>query len=275
MTFPKVWFITGASTGLGREVVKYALSKGDNVVATLRKPSMLEDLTTRYPSSRLVTVPLDVTDTPSITTAFNQAISHFNRVDVVLNNAGYYIVSEAEGLSHKAAREMFDVLLWGAENVMREAIRCFRDVNRPMGGRILNLSSRNAFIPQVGTVNRVSSALECLTEGYIGELDPEWQIKITLIEPGLFRTSMIQSHATEPIHPAYESNPSLPTRKYRALYPDIEDTHFDGDPAKFAEVAYKLSRLDDPPIRLPLHRVALESARQKGESLLETAENWS
>jgi hypothetical protein len=86
---------------------------------------------------------------------------------------------------------------------------------------------------------------------------------------------MIQSRVTEPVHPAYESNPSLPTRKYRALYPDIEDTHFDGDPAKFAEVAYKLSRLDDPPIRLPLHRVALESARQKAESLLETVENWS
>jgi NAD(P)-dependent dehydrogenase (short-subunit alcohol dehydrogenase family) len=277
MTSPKIWFITGASAGLGREVVTYALSKGDNVVATMRKSSMLEDLTAKYPSSRLVTFLLDVTDTPSITTVFNQAISHFNRVDIVLNNAGYYIVSEAEGLSHKAAREMFDVLLWGAENVMREAIRCFRDVNRPMGGRILNISSRNAFIPQVGTVHYAAAkaALECLTEGYIDELDPEWHIKITLIEPGLFRTSMIQNHATEPIHPAYESNPSLPTRKYRALYPDIEDTHFNGDPAKFAEVAFKLSRLDDPPIRLPLHRVALESARKKGQSLLETAENWS
>ncbi|KAG2367754.1 hypothetical protein BDR07DRAFT_1271415 [Suillus spraguei] len=277
MTTPKVWFVTGASAGLGRQVVEYVLSKGDNVVATLRKPSMLEDLTAKYPSSRLVTFPLDVTDTPSIATAFNQAISHFNRIDVVLNNAGYYIVSEAEGMPHKAAREMFDVLLWGAENVMREAIRCFRDVNRPMGGRLLNVSSRNALIPQVGTVHYASAkaALECLTEGYIDELDPEWHIKITLIEPGLFRTSMIQSRVTEPVHPAYESNPSLPTRKYRALYPDIEDTHFNGDPAKFAEVAYKLSRLDDPPIRLPLHRVALESARKKGESLLETAENWS
>lgn len=157
MASPKVWFITGASAGLGRKVVEYALSKGDNVVATLRKPSMLEDLTAEYPSSRLVTFPLDVTDTPSITTAFNQAISHFNRVDVVLNNAGYYRVSETEGMPHKAAREMFDVLFWGAENVMREAIRCFRDVNRPIGGRILNVSSRNAFIPQVGTVHYASA----------------------------------------------------------------------------------------------------------------------
>ncbi|KAG1765756.1 hypothetical protein EDD22DRAFT_978653 [Suillus occidentalis] len=266
MTPQKVWFITGASTGLGREVAEYALSKGDNVLAALRKPSMLEDLTAKYPASRLVTFLLDVTDTPSIAAAFNEAIAHFNRIDVVLNNAGYYIVSEAEGMSHKAAREMFDVLLWGAENVMREAIRCFRDVNCPVGGQLLNVSSRTAIIPQPGT---------CLSEGYMSELDPDWHIKITLIEPGLFRTSVVQNHVTEPVHPAYASNASLPTRTYRALYPNIEQTHFDGDPTKFAEVVYKLSRLDEPPVRLPLHRVALESARQKGELLLEAAEKWS
>lgn len=277
MTSPKVWFITGASTGLGREVAEYALSKGDNVLAALRKPSMLEDLTAKYPASRLITFLLDVTDTPSITAAFNEAISHFNRIDVVLNNAGYYIVSEAEGMPHKAAREMFDVLLWGAENVMREAIRCFRDVNRPVGGLLLNVSSRTAIIPQPGTVHYASAkaALECLSEGYMSELDPDWHIKITLIEPGLFRTSVVQNHVTEPVHPAYTSNAFLPTRTYRALYPNIEETHFDGDPTKFAEIVYKLSRLDEPPMRLPLHRVALESARQKGELLLEAAEKWS
>jgi NAD(P)-dependent dehydrogenase (short-subunit alcohol dehydrogenase family) len=118
---------------------------------------MLEDLTAKYPTSRLVTFLLDVTDTPSITAAFNEAISHFNRIDVVLNNAGYYIVSEAEGMPHKAAREMFDVLLWGAENVMREAIRCFRDVNCPVGGRLLNVSSRTAILPQPGTVHYASA----------------------------------------------------------------------------------------------------------------------
>src|SRR6267154_762729 len=155
--------VTGASTGLGRQVAECALSRGDNVVATLRKPSMFEDLTAQYPSSRLVTFPLDVTDTPSITTAFNHAISHFNRIDVVFNNAGYYIVSEAEGMPHKAAREMFDVMLWGAENVMREAIRCFRDVNRPMGGQLLNVSSRTAIVPQAGTVHYASAWVHVLS----------------------------------------------------------------------------------------------------------------
>jgi len=277
MSSPKVWFITGASTGLGREVTEFALNKGDNVVATLRKPSMLEDLTAQYPSSRLITLPLDVTDAPSIAIAFDQAISHFNRVDVVFNNAGYCIVSEAEGMPHKAAREMFDVLFWAAENVMREAIRCFRDLNRPTGGRLLNVSSRTAIVPQAGTAHYAAAkaALESLTEGYISELDPDWHIKITLLEPALFRTPLTQTCKMEPIHHAYASNPSLPSRKYRALYPGIEETSFTGDPAKFAELVYKLSRLDDPPIHLPLHKVSLESARKKGEAWLEAAEKWA
>jgi hypothetical protein len=79
---------------------------------------------------------------------------------------------------------------------------------------------------------------------------------------------------TEPVHPVYASNP-FPTCKYRALYPGIEETHFDGGPAKFAEMVYKLSRLDDPPVRLPLHRVALEAARKKGVSFLGAAESWA
>lgn len=99
--------------------------------------------------------------------------------------------------------------------------------------------------------------------------------KITLLEPALIRTPVTQNCMTVPIHPAYESNPSLPSRQYRALYPDIGKTHFDGDPVKFAEVVYKVSRLDDPPLRLPLHRHSLESARKKGESLLEGAEKWA
>lgn len=129
--------------------------------------------------------------------------------------------------------------------------------------------------------------MEYLTERYIGEPDPEWGMVSTspmsagffswtkdYTQPALFCSSAVQSCMTEPVHPAYVSNP-FPTCKYRALYPGIEETHFNGDPAKFAEMVYKLSRLDDPPVRLPLHRVALEAARKKGVSFLRAAESWA
>lgn len=144
--------VTGASSGFGRLVTEYALENGDNVIATLRNPSMISDLSTKYPASQLLVLELDVSDPAAITIAFNQAVASFNRVDVVLNNAGFYVVGEVEGISDKSSRAMFDTMFWGAGNVMREAVRCFRDINRPMGGQLLNVSSRTALLPQPGAV---------------------------------------------------------------------------------------------------------------------------
>lgn len=143
--------VTGASTGFGRLVAERALENGDSVVATLRKPSMIADLSTKYPASQLLVLQLDVSDPAAITVAFKQAIVSFRRIDVVLNNAGFYVVGEVEGVSDKNSRAMFDTLFWGAGNVMREAVRCFRDINRPMGGQLLNVSSRTALVPQPGS----------------------------------------------------------------------------------------------------------------------------
>lgn len=144
--------VTGASTGFGRLVTELALENGDSVVATLRKPVMISDLSTKYPASRLLVLELDVSDPVAIIAAFKLAVASFNRIDVVLNNAGFYVVGEVEGISDKNSRAMFDTMFWGAGNVMREAVRCFRDINRPMGGRLLNVSSRTALLPQPGAV---------------------------------------------------------------------------------------------------------------------------
>lgn len=135
----KVWFVTGASSGFGRAVTEVMLQKGDNVVATLRKPAMLDDLTKLYPKNRLLTLPLDVTVPGDITTAFVKAREAFGRIDVVFNNAGLAIVSEAEGMPDDDAKLLFDTLFWGAANVTKEAVTTFRDFNRPPGGRLLQV----------------------------------------------------------------------------------------------------------------------------------------
>jgi len=279
---PLVWFVTGASTGFGRLVTEYALENGDRVVATLRKPSMMSDLSAQYPDSQLLVLQLDVCDAAAIKGAFKQAITSFNRIDVVLNNAGFYAVAEAEGISDKVSRALFDTMFWGAENVMKEAISCFRDVNRPMGGQLLNLSSRTALLPQAGGVMYASAkaALEALTEGYAAELDPKWNIRFVVLEPGLFRTAAVSNCIMEPPLAIYASNPSLPSMKYRALYPGIDNTHFDGDAKKFSDLVCRLVRMKNLPsfLRLPVHRVSLESASAKGAMFIEAAERlaeWS
>lgn len=104
--------------------------------------------------------------------------------------------------------------------------------------------------------------------------------QLVILEPGLFRTAATANCITEPPLPAYASNPSLPTMKYRALFPGVVNTRFNGDPKKFADLVCRLVRMESLPsfVRIPVHRVALSSARRKGEMLVEAAEKlagWS
>ncbi|OJA08043.1 hypothetical protein AZE42_08584 [Rhizopogon vesiculosus] len=136
--------VTGASTGFGRAVTEFMLQKGDNVVATLRKPSVLDDLATLYPKNRLLILPLDVTVPSDIIDAFIKARETFGRVDVVFNNAGICLISEVEGMPDRDAKHLFDTNFWGAANVTKEAVATFRDFNEPHGGHLLQMSSRTA-----------------------------------------------------------------------------------------------------------------------------------
>ena len=134
--------MTGSSSGFGRLLVEVALSNGDNVVATLRTPDALSDLTKQYPPSRLLVVALDVRQASQITDAFAKAKDTFGRIDVVFNNAGYGMLAEVEGTPDDAARELFETDFWGAAKVNIEAVKFFRESNPPgLGGRLLVTSS--------------------------------------------------------------------------------------------------------------------------------------
>lgn len=128
------------------------MQQGDNVVATLRKPEALSDLLLEY-SSQLLVLLLDVKDPERIHAAFENALERFGRIDFVFNNAGFCIISEAEGMSDEHGREMFEVLFWGAANVTKEAVKVFRECNNPPGGRLLQVSSRTALKPVAGAAH--------------------------------------------------------------------------------------------------------------------------
>lgn len=131
-------------------MTELVLAKGDIAVATLRTPSVLDELKTKYSQDKLLVLKLDVTDTAEVAAAFAAAVAHFGRVDAVFNNAAYSIFGEAEAVSAATARAMFDVNLWGAIAVSQEAVRVFRDVNTPAGGRLLNVASSVGIDPVPG-----------------------------------------------------------------------------------------------------------------------------
>ena len=157
MAAPKIWLsmsyplfyvflliivlVTGASTGFGRAMTELALAKGDKVIATLRKPEALNDLKSLHSSNRLLILKLDVTKPDEILTAFAKGKEVFGKIDVVFNNAGWAIVGDLEATPEDEARKMFDTNFWGSANVSREAVRFFREENKPCGGRLLVNSS--------------------------------------------------------------------------------------------------------------------------------------
>ncbi|PPR05038.1 hypothetical protein CVT24_010184 [Panaeolus cyanescens] len=261
-----------SSSGLGRHTAEAALAAGHKVVATLRKPEVLKNLVARYPQT-LLTIKLDVTNTDDVDAAFAQAKAHFGRIDVVMNNAGYALVGEVEATSEKDAREEFEVLFWGAAKVTKVALQYFRE-NKPSGGRLLQMGSEFGILATPGAAyySAAKFALSGLTESLSRELDPAWNIRVTIIEAGPFVTDIGRNTELLPVHPAY-TNPELGGNKFRKW---AVEQIVDGSPEKAAQIFIRLANLpvDEAPLRFPIHREAVESERIKARELLETAKKW-
>ncbi|KAF9222386.1 NAD(P)-binding protein [Gyrodon lividus] len=250
---PKVWLVTSSSSDFGRSMVELLLKKGDKVVATLRKPDDLADLAAKYPTSQLVPVKLDVTQSSEIAAAFKMARLAFGRIDVVFNNANQRMIGNVESVSEKDARRLFDA-----------AVRFFRDVNSPPGGRLLQVSSHGGIVgvPATGFHSASKFALEGLSECLAAELDPAWNIKVTIIEPGSFYTKIIEGNMKMTTQlPAYANSTSA-SSQLRSFFV----TGADGDADKATATMEKLVHLDNPPLRLPLHKMTVAAVKYKHTS---------
>ncbi|KAI0811179.1 hypothetical protein BC629DRAFT_1589916 [Irpex lacteus] len=278
---PRVWLITGTSSGFGRVLTELALSKGDIVVATLRKPEVLKELQDRTSAEKLLVLKVDVTKDEDVLNAFTKAKERFGRIDVVINNAGHGLSSLVEVTPDDAARGIFETNFWGAARVNREAVRAFRDSNpEGAGGRLIVISSEYGIIayPTTGYYSATKHALEAITEALASELDPKWNIKVTLVEAGAFRTSVFQSIVQFPIPDIYLT-PGSGVAQVNKIFEEIlkPETKM-GDPQKFAEKIWQLLALPDPPLRLPLGPDAvdlIEGQLKRISSDVDAYKSWS
>ncbi|KAH7906919.1 NAD(P)-binding protein [Hygrophoropsis aurantiaca] len=282
---PLIWFITGASSGFGRSMTELALSLGDIVVATLRKPEVLDGLTSQYPTDKLLVLKLDVTNQVDIDQAFETTKAEFGRIDIVFNNAGLVMMGELEGFPIDIARNIFEVNFWGASNVSLAAVKFFREVNGPeKGGILLQNSSASGFIPppcfgyysarQV-IYHQTRTAIEGFTEGLAKELSPNWNIKVCIIQPGAFHTHVMDAAQLLPPHPAYIHETSSAAYHIRDIVPTAE---FQGDPEKFVRTLYKVATGGDIPLHLPMGMDAVVTIRAKAEKIIagvNAVESWS
>src|SRR5476651_166738 len=133
----KTWFITGTSSGLGRQLTQTLLARGDRVAATLRRVEVLDALRAQY-GDRLWVAALDVSDTQAVRDVMDRAFAHWGQIDVVVSNAGYAVFGAAEEASDEQIRRQIDTNLVGSIQVIRAALPHLR---RQGGGRILQVSS--------------------------------------------------------------------------------------------------------------------------------------
>ncbi|KAI0059529.1 NAD(P)-binding protein [Artomyces pyxidatus] len=273
-TNTRVWFITGSSQGIGKAMVAALLASGtERVVATLRNPADLADLTAKYPPEQLLVLQVDVSKTADIDRAFEAAEEHFRRLDVVVNNAGYGVLGELEAVPEEVARAVFEVLYWGPVHVMKKAAKFFREVNPPgHGGRILNISSSGigSVYPGLSYYSSPKLALETTTEAFSRELPPQWNISAVVINPGAYNTNARHSFLQAPSLPEYPAD--SPIAKVRA---HADHGFLIGDTEKAAHAIITIGGEKGVPLKLQLGTDAWASVVKKAKTILSDAEKWA
>jgi NAD(P)-dependent dehydrogenase (short-subunit alcohol dehydrogenase family) len=263
----KVWFITGASRGFGREWTIAALERGDKVAATARDTSTLDDLVHKYGSDALLPLALDVDDRDADFAAVKAAHDKFGRLDIVVNNAGYGQFGFIEELSEAEARAQIETNVFGALWVTQAALPYLREQR---SGHIIQVSSIGGIsaFANVGIYNASKWALEGFSQALAAEV-ASFGIHVTLVEPGGFSTDWSGSSAKRAAElPAYADAKAAAAeaRNQRSSKP--------GDPQASAAALLKVVDTDNPPLRVFFGELPLQIAKADYENRLKTWEEW-
>ena len=181
----KVWFITGCSTGFGRELAKQLLENGYKTVVTARNTEKIQDLVEINKENALA-LELDVTDKEQIKSAVEKAENHFGRIDVLVNNAGFGYFGAIEESVEAEVRSMFETNFWGLSAMTRAVLPKMRERR---SGTIVNISSIGGFVsfPAVGYYNATKFAVNGFSEALQKEVKP-LGINVIIVQPSGFRT---------------------------------------------------------------------------------------
>lgn len=265
VTSTKVWFITGASRGFGRVWAEAALMRGDKVAATARKLESIAGLKEKY-GENVLTLELDVTRPEQAKTAVEQAYTHFGRLDIVLNNAGYSLVGTIEEASADDIRALYETNIIGPVSVIQAALPLLR---KQGSGHILGTSSNlgHVTLPVIGYYASSKWAFEAIHESLAVEVKP-FGINVTIIEPG--------AYATE-----FGTQESLKFAQGLDIYTDFKQEFFGslqemerGNPNATPEAIFQIVDAQQPPLRFFLGSHGLPGVRKAYAERLATWEAW-
>ena len=252
----KTWLITGCSTGFGRILVQELLKTDANIVATARNVASLDDLK----GERLLVLPLDVNKASDVTAAVEQTVKRFGRIDVLVNNAGYGMTGAIEESNLDDVRKMFETNVFGLIRMTQAVLPVMR---QQKSGYIVMMSSAAGVVstPGFGMYNGTKHAVEGISDALAQEVAP-LGIKVTLIEPGPFRTDFAgRSMDLQKPLPDYAET----VGKTRVFLESIDGKQA-GDPLRAVQIIMELAEDDKPPVHMPLGNSSFDriTAKMKG-----------
>lgn len=270
MNTKKVWLVTGASKGLGLSLVKKLLKEGFRVIATSRnKHALIHEL--GDVSDLFLPIEVNLSDNEDVKNAIATSITHFGKLDVIVNNAGFGQIGTLEELTDEEARSSFDINVFGSLNIIRNAMPYLR---QHKSGHIFNIASIGGFsggFAGWGIYCATKFAVAGLTESLAEEVKG-FGIKATVVYPGYFRTDFLAKGSVQtPQHKiaAYEA-----ARQSEQAHLNDIDGHQPNDPDKAADALIAISKSENPPVHLFLGSDAYDIVYKKIDILTNDVEQW-
>ncbi len=264
----RVWYVTGCSSGFGREIAIAVLARGDHLIATARNPASLDDLIAIAPD-RVRAVAIDITDAASVRRAIAEALAAFGRIDVLVNNAGYGLIAALEETGEEQMRRNVETNFFGPLRVTQSVLPSMR---AQKSGLIINISALAAFANHAGfaVYGGAKAGVEAALDALRIEVAP-LGIKVTSVEPGPFRTDFIARSLEkgETRIADYDKTSGA----FAAMLQKISGRQT-GDPKAGAAAIVSLADSDQPPTRLVLGKFAYDAARKRVAQLQAELDEW-
>ena len=269
MSTDKVWYVTGASQGLGLSLVKQLLAAGYRVAATSRSVTGLQNAVGANDPGRFLSLKVDLTSGDEIRRSIEQTVTTFGSVDVIVNNAGYGMEGTIEELDEEKMRAIFEINVFATINVTKYALPYLR---KQRSGHIINMASVAGFVgaPGWSIYSATKSAVIAFSEVLALDVS-EFGIKVTIVGPSGFRTGFLTKDSLVSIEssiPDYQA-----VAKTQARYAAMNGKQ-DGDPEKAAALFIRLAEESEPPLHLWLGSNAIDRAGEKIEFMGEELKKW-
>lgn len=269
MNTSKVWYVTGASQGLGLILVKKLLANGYRVAATSRNVQKLKEAVDVIDADRFLPLVVDLNNLDCIDASVQQTLAAFGRIDVVVNNAGYGMTGTVEEIAEQDIRTIFDVNVFAAINVVKKIAPLLR---KQRSGYIINIGSVAGFVgaPGWAVYSATKAALAAFSEVLALDLK-EFGINVTVVEPSGFRTGFLTTDSLAITESKIEGYQAVKDTAKRYLESNGMQP---GNPDKASEILIELAESKQPPLHLYLGKDAYNRAAGKLKTMTASLEEW-